>query len=139
MKFTATTKVHIAVELGSPAADCAHFGVCSIELLPPKQWAAFRPRHIRHLKALVALRAASALWLEFPFEGMLPATHETFFPVTGFRVDSGTAIPPCLAEALQLTQEMQTVPGLYPLEFSQEGASLELALQPAERRLAVAA
>jgi hypothetical protein len=63
--------IPVAVTLGSPNADCANFGVCSLEPLGPETWAAYRPPHLRAAKAWIALEDDGPLVLHFPKDGVL--------------------------------------------------------------------
>lgn len=123
-------KTYAAVELGSPAADCAHFGICSLEEISPEQWARFRPGHIRQVKALLSRSKQGALRFEFPYNGMRPDTRKEFFPASGFRVDSARSLPDSLARMLGICSSLSLVPGQYPLKFSGSGVKLELILKP---------
>jgi hypothetical protein len=129
-KSNHTSKIYATVELGSPAADCAHFGICSLEEIAPAQWARFRPRHIRHVKALLSRSKQGALRFEFPYNGMRPDTRKEFFPASGFRVDSARSLPDLLARTLGICSSLSFVPGLYLLKFSGAGIKLELPLKP---------
>lgn len=117
-----------SVELGSPAADCAHFGICSVTALSPKQWADFQPLHIRHVKALLSVTASGGLRVEFPFPGMRSDTRAQFFPPEGFRVDSARILPDSLIAVLGLMPGMYPMPGVYALKILKTELVVELAL-----------
>ncbi|MBC7778022.1 MAG: hypothetical protein H7246_21500 [Phycisphaerae bacterium] len=121
-------KILASVELGNPAAHCAHFGICSIAVLSPKHWAIFKPRHVRHVKAMLSVTTAGCLRFEFPLEGMRSDTRAQFFPPEGFRVDSASVLPRVLATALRLPRGMETVPGRYAFRLFPDGLVLELLL-----------
>lgn len=121
-------KILSAVELGSPAADCAHFGICSIEEVSPEQWNAFQPRHMRHVKAVISVTSDAQLQFEFPLEGMRADTRLQFFPEAGFRVDSAFVVPEGISEALGFSGIWRTLPKVYALKTEQFSIVLQLAL-----------
>jgi hypothetical protein len=110
----------VAVTLGSPKADCANFGVCSLEPLSPETWATYRPPHLRAAKAWIALEDDGPLVLHFPKDGVLPLTRRHFFPSQGFRVDAPKALPEAMAAELGL-ESCVILPGLYPVEQNDDG------------------
>ena len=136
---TPTNHILTSVELGSPAADCAHFGICSVEVISPAAWTNFEPQHLRHLKALVATEGTDNLLFAFPFDGMRPDTRSQFFPPEGFRVDSAKMLPNCLVEALGLAPGLCTRPGLYPIQQNELGILVAITTFVALRNLAIAA
>lgn len=117
-----------AVELGSPAAACAHFGICSLEVISPKQWDHFQSLHIRHVKAMLSKTKSGQLRIKLPLESMRLETQLQFFPESGFRVDSGFILPDSITEMLSLPSGMQTIAGLYPIKLGTGCLWLELAL-----------
>jgi hypothetical protein len=122
-------KIFTSTVLGSPAAECAHFGICQVEILPPDQWDSFHPQHIRHTKALLSLtRNQEQLRFEFPLSGMRTDTRESFFPVDGFRVDSAGQLPELLAVALGADCKV-IVPKVYPLVFLTDVIVLDVELR----------
>ncbi len=131
-------KILAAVELGSPAADCAHFGICSVDVLSPAQWAAFRPCHVRHVKAILSRSGRDCLRFEFPLDGMRADTRAQFFPPEGFRVDSAKALPCSVTDALGLPPGIHTLPGVYALDIWGDGLGVGLSLIVGEA-MAVAA
>ena len=132
-------KLPCAVELGSPAAECAHFGICSMEVIPPDQWAAFHPRHIRHVKAMLSTSACGQLHIFFPFESMRKDTQMVFFPPEGFKIDSSRPLPYNIIEALELPPGTRIQPNLYPLTWQNDGLDILVGLLEEEQVLAVAA
>lgn len=124
-----STKILASVELGSPAADCAHFGICSVEVLSPEQWAVFQPRHIRHLKAVLSVTASGGLRFEFPLDGMRTDTRMVFFPPEGFRVDSAMTLPHFITLALNLPLGTTTLTGMYALVLSGNRLRLDLTIE----------
>ncbi len=132
-------KILASVELGSPAADCAHFGICSVDVITPQQWATFQPQHIRHVKAVLSATADGRLRLTFPFEGMRADTRAAFFPPEGFRIDSTKALPCSITEALGLPPDIRTLPSVYPFELLNDGLDMVVTLVAEEQALAMAA
>ncbi|MBP6810277.1 MAG: hypothetical protein KA138_02075 [Saprospiraceae bacterium] len=122
-------KILASVELGNPAADCAHFGICSVSVLSPKQWAVFKPRHFRHAKALISVTANASLRFEFPLESMRADTRAEFFPMEGFRVDSARVFPGVVSTLLKLPEGTQIVPGLYAFSRFFNRLVVELSLE----------
>jgi len=122
-------KILVSVELGNPAAECAHFGICSVAVLSPKQWAAFKSRHIRHVKAVLSVSPAGSLRFEFPLESMRADTRAQFFPSEGFRVDGSTVLPRRTLSLLRIPPSAIIMPGLYALSLLADTLVVELALQ----------
>ncbi|MFN0175883.1 MAG: hypothetical protein ACKVU0_14620 [Saprospiraceae bacterium] len=121
-------KILASVELGNPAADCTHFGICSISVLSPRQWAVFKPRHFRHVKALISLTIHESLKMEFPLESMRPDTRAEFFPKEGFRVDSARILPDSILSKLGLSPSLYVAQGVYSWKYFNAGLRVELAL-----------
>lgn len=132
-------KILVSVELGSPAADCAHFGICSVDIITPQQWATFQPQHIRQLKAVVSATPDGRLKFTFPFDGMRADTRMEFFPLDGFRIDSTKTLSCTITEALGLPSGVRTLPHMYPLELLNNGLEIVVTLVAAEQSLAMAA
>lgn len=132
-------KILTSVELGSPAADCAHFGICSVDVITPEQWVVFQPRHIRQVKAILSINPRGQLCFEFPIDGMLEETRVQFFPEMGFRVDSARVLPAVITELLGIKDLLYTVPGIYPLTFLANSLITELCLTNKGQVWAVAA
>jgi len=119
-------KIYTTTVLGSPTSDCAHFGICKVDVLPPEQWDSFEPQHVRHVKAILSLSGEKGLLrFEFPFSGMRAETRRAFFSPQGFRIDSPGYLSEQLATAIG-TDHRIIVPGLYLLAFSREGTILEV-------------
>jgi hypothetical protein len=94
--------INIKAEIGSPAADCKYFGICSTELLSDQDWASFVPTRVRQTKAILSITSAHQLLFSFPVSGMLPETKETFFSALGFKVDTPYFLPAFALEAFNL-------------------------------------
>lgn len=137
-KPTLPIKLYTAVELGSPASDCAHFGICSMEVISPEQWDAFLPKHIRQVKAMLSLGPNHGLRFEFPLHSMRPDTRTQFFPPEGFRVDSAKVVPDTIVAQLGLYSGMSTVPGVYALTSLAGGLVMEISLVRMEALAAAA-
>lgn len=114
------------VILGSPAADCAKFGICQVEMLPPEAWSAFKPRHLRHVKAILSRLNGGKILFRFPYDGMFPATGTLFFPPKGFLIETSKELPPDLVGRLGLLPGSATAPGLYPIDASHDGFAVEI-------------
>ncbi len=138
-KPTPTAHILTSVELGSPAADCAHFGICSVEVISQAEWINFEPQHLRHLKAVISTEGTENLLFAFPFDGMRTDTRSKFFPPEGFRVDSAKMFPNSLVEALGLAPGLCTLPGLYPIQQNELGILVAITTFVAVRNLAIAA
>ena len=121
-------KIPVSVELGNPASDCAHFGICSVAVLSPKQWGAFKSRHVRHVKAMLSVSTTGSLRFEFPLESMRADTRAQFFPPEGFRVDSAGTMPRVIVRLLHLSPSACTVPGVYGLSVERDGLVMELTI-----------
>jgi len=132
-------KILAAVELGSPAADCAHFGICSVDVLTPEQWEAFQPRHIRHVKVIISRTKDGLLRFKFPFQGMRADTLASFFPAEGFRVDSACTFPLGVTDALGLPMGIRTKPAVYSIGVREQSLVVKLLVMAAEQVLAEAA
>jgi hypothetical protein len=137
-KTTLPIKLYAAVELGSPASDCAHFGICSMEVISPEQWDAFQPKHIRQVKAVISIGRGQGLQFEFPLDGMRVDTWIQFFPPEGFRVDSAKVVPDAIVAQLGLHSGMSTVPGMYALTSLANGLVMEISLVSVEALAAAA-
>ena len=122
-------KVFTSTVLGSPAAECAHFGVCKVELFPSEQWDHFQPRHDRHVKSVLSLEVqGNVMQFEFPTNGMLPETEEMFFSSGFFRIDSPGFIPENIMECWGLPAH-HILPGLYPLKKTNQAWLLLAAIE----------
>jgi hypothetical protein len=120
-------KIYVEVTLGSPAAECARFGICSVEVLPPDAWHAFVPRHMRHIKAILTAEG-DGVSLYCPFDGMRFAARAQFFPPEGFRVDAAKALSPAIAGMLGAAPGRTIViqPGLYPVTVSADAITIKI-------------
>ncbi|MBX2893483.1 MAG: hypothetical protein KF734_21395 [Saprospiraceae bacterium] len=138
-KPTLSNVVLADVRLGSPAAQCAHFGICSIDTLSEQEWDAFCPKHIRHLKAKLSLTADNFLRCEFPLDGMRNDTRARFFSSNGFRVDAPKVLPSGITALFGLSLSVQIQPGLYPIHESEDALTVEVMTQPIAKRGAIVA
>jgi len=123
-----TIKLLAAVELGSPAADCAHFGICSVEVITPEEWVAFQPRHIRQVKAVISTTSKGSLRFEFPLEAIRADTCAQFFSEEGFRVDSARRLPDSITVRLGLKSGLRASPGIYHLKLMKACLVVDLEL-----------
>lgn len=117
---------YTAIVLGSPAADCAKFGICQVDLLSLDAWEGFAPQHSRHVKAELSFaRKNRRLRFEFPYCGMWMVTRRLFFTPEGFQIDTPGYLPPSVAFALGI-EAMLILPGLYTLNLAADRAVLEV-------------
>lgn len=107
---------YIFATIGSPAAECAYFGICSVELVTPQQWEQFRPVHIRHVKAILEHVDASQITIVFHRESLLGITRKKFFASGVFQVDAPLTLPDTVCTALGLCPDTRLMPGCYPIE-----------------------
>jgi hypothetical protein len=128
-----------SVELGSPAADCNHYGICSVELLPPEHWETLTPAHFRHIKALLSLGTGGGLFFQIPLSGIRADTFLAFFPPEGFRVDSAKVLPDEITASLGLPNGAGTVPGLYRWQMADGMLRLALPVTVVEQQVLRAA
>lgn len=112
---THTKVLQIAATLGSPAAECANFGVCTVEVLSPEHWNHFRPAHLRHVKATLHVESPGVICFAFDLESMRTATRRRFFPNAGFQVDAPLILPPAVCAALCLPELTSFLPGVYAI------------------------
>lgn len=123
-------KVYVATILGSPAAECANFGICKVEKISPMAWKKFQPQHLRHAKATISLSPKSdCICLEFPITAMRPDTFQLFFADGVFRIDTAGQLSDKIMLALG-TKNQTIVPGIYPLTIDEESMLLEVACLP---------
>lgn len=129
--------LYITATLGSPRADCAYFGVCTVGEISPQEWDAFQPLHLRHLKAQLGISAEGGLLFRFSSSGLDPTTRATHFPESGFRVDDPLVLPDSICRSLFLPPGTQLKPGLYPV--GEVGDTLEVGMAVATAFVDVAA
>lgn len=120
--------IQIRAEIGSPAADCKYFGICSTELLSDQDWVNFTPTRVRQTKAILSLASSDQLLFSFPISGMLSETREQFFSASGFKVDTPYFLPKFAIEAFNLPLGSSIKPGTYTVAHRSE-ASLDLSLE----------
>lgn len=118
------------VILGSPVAACAKFGICQMEMLPPAKWCVFKPHHLRHAKVVLSPIDKHSLCLQFPFDGMMPAARDLFFPAEGFRVEAVKVLPPPIARALGVQIGCSLDAGLYPVTIFPGSLVVKIAISP---------
>jgi len=119
--------LQIFATLGSPLAECAHFGVCTIIAVAPETWETFIPVTLRKVKAWLDTTESGQLLFHFPQEGMTPATRRQFFPAGGFRVDAPLTLPADCCLALGLPEQTQMLPGNYPITVTAAGFAVAAA------------
>ena len=124
--------VRVRVVLGNPALQCARYGVCEVDALPPMDWEAFVPAELRLLKAALCYSPKIGLQFSFPRDGMLPATYAAFFSSGSFLVESPLVLPPDICHLLGAAPGLRIDAGVYPLESSETaiGLTLSPSLQP---------
>lgn len=119
-------KVYAVTILGSPAAECAHYGICKIEKISQEAWDAFQPTHFRYVKAGIFLSKENGrLSFEFPMLGMRSDTFKRFFATGCFRLDAAGYLPENVAKAI-CTEARIILPKVYPLVLTETAILLEV-------------
>lgn len=111
-------KIPVAVVLGSPAASCARYGICSIEddVAPSESTCAQAEDH-RHVKGILSYNVEqNRLILSFHQEHLSPLTKRMFFSPSGFLIEQEKALPNGLCEAIGVPLGTKFSPGLWPVE-----------------------
>jgi hypothetical protein len=118
--------VYTETILGSPAAECANFGICQVNSLTNEEWDLFQPRHLRHVKAQISVSTQIG-WIRFTFpkSGMMRNCQELFFPSTGFRIDSLCVLPDHISTSLGLDTQI-ILPGVYALLLDDQEIVIEV-------------
>jgi hypothetical protein len=124
-----------SVELGSPEADCAHFGICSVELISSNQWAEFHPLNNRQVRAVLSKTREGLLRFEFSLKGMRTDTRTQFFSAEGFRIDSACVLPDSITIKLGFKSGISTIPGVYALKYLKSGIVVKLSTTQNEVQL----
>ena len=109
-------KIFVAIILGSPASNCAKYGICSIEEDQNRaMWEQFVPLHHRHVKAILSSPAPGSIQLDFPVQAMHPITPGMFFSAAGFLIESSKTIPETITHQLNLPKGSVFSPGRWPV------------------------
>lgn len=107
----------VAVVLGSPAASCARYGICSIEddLAPSAPTCAQAEDH-RHVKGILSYNVEqNRLILSFHQEHLSPLTKRMFFSPSGFLIEEEKALTNGLCEAIGVPLGTRFSTGLWPV------------------------
>lgn len=124
-------KIYVNTVLGSPAAACAHFGICKVESLSPATWASFKPTHFRQTKGLLSASSSTPALLKFSFH--LPSMHAETYPIffsSGiFQVDAPYWLPDQLSRRLKYPPGIVLLPGQYPVSLQRHWAVLQVAFE----------
>lgn len=110
-------KIPVAVVLGSPAASCARYGICSIEddVAPSAPTCAQAEDH-RHVKGILSYNIEqNQLILSFHQEHLSPLTKRMFFSPSGFLIEQEKTLPNGLCEAIGVPSGTRFSPGLWPV------------------------
>jgi hypothetical protein len=118
--------VRARVVLGNPALQCARYGVCEVDILPPPTWDAFVPATLRIVKAELRYSPENGLQLSFPLNGMLPATYEAFFSQGHFLVETALLLPKEVCLKLGAADALCIEAGVYPLEYGEKTVEMTL-------------
>jgi len=122
--------VRARVVLGNPALQCARYGVCEVDMLPPPAWDAFVPATLRLVKAELRYSPENGLQLHFPLDGMLPATYEAFFSQGRFLVETTLFLPREICRSLGTADALCIEAGVYPLSYSEQSVTMTLEACP---------
>ena len=115
-----TKKITVAVILGSPAANCARYGVCSIEDdLTSQQLRVFIQTDHRHVVGSVWTTAQNTVAFSFPTAEMSELTLKMFFSGTHFLMEAPKTLSDKLCAALQLPQGSTLAAGQHLIDRSE--------------------
>ena len=111
-------KIPVAVVLGSPAASCARYGICSIEDdLTPSAPTCTQAEDHRHVKGVLSYSAEqNQLIISFHQESLSPLTKRMFFPPSGFLIEQEKTLSNSLCAALDLPPGTGFSTGVWPVE-----------------------
>lgn len=124
------TEIKVTIVLGSPASNCAKYGVCSIdESKNQLEWDRFMPQHHRHVKAIISADKPGYIHLLFPTEVMLSVTAVMFFSKKGFLIESSCAIPENLCQKLNLAKGSHLTTGVWPVDETADAISVEIPVE----------
>ena len=120
-------EIKVTIVLGSPASNCAKYGVCSIdESISDQEWDRFMPQHHRHVKATISSENFGKVHLCFPTTVMLSVTAVMFFSKKGFLVESSCALPEGICKQLNLENGSHLTPGVYSVMETPNAYSVEI-------------
>lgn len=119
-------KIPVAVILGSPAANCARYGICSIEedMAPSIPTCAQAEDHRRVKGSLSYNTEQNQLIITFHAAHMNPLTKRMFFPPSGFLIEQEKVLPKGLCAALGLSTGTGFSAGVWPVVEDHEGISI---------------
>lgn len=120
-------EIKVTIVLGSPASNCAKYGVCSIEELQhPMLWDQFIPQHHRHVKAIISSEKPGFITIQFPTAVMLSVTAVMFFSKRGFLVESSGVIPDGICEKLHLAKGSGLATGVWAVSEAPDVFKVEI-------------
>lgn len=91
--ITEVVCIYCEIALGSPRANCKHFGICHIARMDKSSWEAFQPTKIRRIKGILSSGNKKNLCLTIPYSGMMKTTNQHFFSSDLFPVESAYPMP----------------------------------------------
>ncbi len=114
-------KINVSIIIGNPRAECARFGICSLEGSDDDLF----PTDIKQKAAENTHRAARAtlsmdheqglLQLEFSKAMLLPLTQQMFFSGSTFLVEVEKQLPTALCQALGMPASTYFMAGKWPI------------------------
>jgi hypothetical protein len=113
-------QLKVVCNMGSPAADCANFGICDVVIMTASDWEQFVPAHFRQVKALLSFNEQGELEFYFIKSGMLPLTELIFFQSLSFKVDAPLTLKPSVCDQLGIAEGGQVLAGMYPISSNFE-------------------
>jgi hypothetical protein len=119
-------QLKIVCNLGSPAADCANFGVCDVVIMSAIAWEQFVPTCKCQVKALLSLNELKDLEFYFPESSMLTLTKVLFFLTPEFQVDAPLTLKPNVCSLLGIAKGSQLLAGMYPITVTSEGFGVSI-------------
>lgn len=123
-------EIKVTIVLGSPASNCAKYGVCSIdESISDQEWDRFMPQHHRHVKAIISSENSGKVHLCFPTAVMLSVTAVMFFSKKGFLVESSCALPERICKQLNLENGSHLAPGMYSVTETPDAYTVEITVE----------
>jgi hypothetical protein len=119
-------QLKVVCNMGSPAADCANFGICDVVIMSASDWEQFIPAHFRQVKALLSFNEQGELEFNFPESSMLTLTKMLFFQSPEFQVDAPLTLKPNVCSLLGIAEGSQLLAGMYPITVTSEGFEVSI-------------
>jgi hypothetical protein len=127
-------QLKVVCNMGSPAADCANFGICDVVIMTASDWEQFVPTHFRQVKALLSFNEQGELEFNFPESSMLTLTKMLFFQSPEFQVDAPLTLKPSICTLLGIDKGSQLLAGLYPINVTSVGFEVSIGC-PSQREM----